>query len=129
MAKSTFRVRGAKELEAKLKKIGSAVQGIMLEKAAMAGGLIIRDRAEELAPHLTGFLEEKIEVQVAKKKKDQVQVSIGPHRRAFYGHMQEFGTVKHAAQPFMRPSFDEKKDEATRTTAKFFWGAIRAVAR
>ena len=35
-----------------------------------------------------------------------VVVGVGPTRRAFYGLFQEFGTAHHAAQPFMRPSWD-----------------------
>lgn len=33
-------------------------------------------------------------------------VEVGPTNKAFYGTFQEFGTAHHAAQPFMRPTFD-----------------------
>jgi HK97 gp10 family phage protein len=35
------------------------------------------------------------------------QVFVGPSTDAWYGIFSEFGTVNHAAQPFMRPAFDE----------------------
>jgi HK97 gp10 family phage protein len=33
-------------------------------------------------------------------------VSAGPTKKAFHGTFQEFGTAHHAAQPFMRPTWD-----------------------
>lgn len=30
----------------------------------------------------------------------------------FYGLFQEFGTAHHAAQPFMRPAFEQSKEQA-----------------
>lgn len=35
-----------------------------------------------------------------------VATHIGPTKRAFHGSLQEFGTAHHAAQPFMRPTWD-----------------------
>lgn len=40
------------------------------------------------------------------------EVFIGPDKSAFYGRFQEFGTVHHAPQPFMRPAFDENAQAA-----------------
>lgn len=34
------------------------------------------------------------------------EVYMGPKRSVFHGIFQEFGTVNHAPQPFMRPAFD-----------------------
>jgi HK97 gp10 family phage protein len=33
-------------------------------------------------------------------------VDVGPTQKAYYGQFQEFGTAHHAAQPFMRPTWD-----------------------
>lgn len=33
-------------------------------------------------------------------------VDVGPTNKAFYGQFQEFGTSRHRAQPFMRPTWD-----------------------
>lgn len=40
------------------------------------------------------------------------EMYIGPDAKQFHAHLQEFGTVHHAPQPFMRPAFEEKKGEA-----------------
>jgi HK97 gp10 family phage protein len=40
---------------------------------------------------------------------------IGPTVDSFYGKFQEFGTVKQAAQPFMRPAWDANKEGALAT--------------
>lgn len=40
------------------------------------------------------------------------EMFVGPDAKQFYAHLQEFGTVNHAPQPFMRPAFEEKKGEA-----------------
>lgn len=37
---------------------------------------------------------------------------VGPSARQFHAHMQEFGTVHHGPQPFMRPAWDEKAQAA-----------------
>lgn len=37
---------------------------------------------------------------------------VGPDYKQFHSTLQEFGTAHHPPQPFMRPAFDEKKNEA-----------------
>ncbi len=37
---------------------------------------------------------------------------VGPDAKQRHAHLQEFGTVHHGPQPFMRPAWDEKKGEA-----------------
>lgn len=44
----------------------------------------------------------------------KVAVFVGPTRRAYHGIFQEFGTVNHGPQSFMRPAFDSEKDEVLR---------------
>lgn len=40
----------------------------------------------------------------------RVQAYVGPRVAAFHGIFQEFGTVNHPPQPFLRPAFDSDKD-------------------
>lgn len=40
------------------------------------------------------------------------EMHVGPDYRQFHGTLQEFGTSHSKAQPFMRPAWDEKQDEA-----------------
>lgn len=43
-----------------------------------------------------------------------VTVYVGPTRKVFHGIFQEFGTINHGAQPFLRPAFDTGTDEFMR---------------
>ncbi len=53
---------------------------------------------------------------------------LGPTKRAFYGF--EFGTVKQAPQPFMRPAWDDNKNDAVGIIAEQLKIEIdKAVAR
>jgi HK97 gp10 family phage protein len=47
----------------------------------------------------------------------------------YYSHFVEYGTVKMAAQPFMRPAVDQKGAAALRDLAFFFEVAIRKAAK
>lgn len=40
------------------------------------------------------------------------EVFVGPSAKSYYSHFEEFGTVKQAAHPFMRPAWDANKDKA-----------------
>lgn len=44
-----------------------------------------------------------------------VVVHVGPTKGAFHGSLQEFGTAHHAAQPFMRPTWDALKNSMVET--------------
>lgn len=46
-----------------------------------------------------------------------------------YAHLQEFGTSKHAAQPYMRPAWDSKKDTALRIIRDELGNQIIAAAK
>ena len=53
-------------------------------------------------------------------------VNIGPEKRFFYGFFQEFGTVHHGAQPFVRPAFDGGVTKALSDMARALWTALAA---
>jgi HK97 gp10 family phage protein len=46
-----------------------------------------------------------------------------------YAHLQEFGTSKHAAHPFMRPAWDSEKDNALNIIRRELGNEIMAAAR
>ena len=46
-----------------------------------------------------------------------------------YAHLQEFGTSKHAAHPFMRPAWDSEKDNALAIIRRELGNEIMAAAR
>lgn len=56
------------------------------------------------------------------------EVYVGPDAKHFYGRMQEFGTVNHGPQPFMRPAWDQHQDTILEGIKDDFWKAIQAAA-
>ena len=84
----------------------------IIARAIRAGAEPIRARAEELAPIETGVLRESMTINVTEQSATEAIGKIGPARRGFYGTFDEFGTAHQAAQPFLRPAYDERLAEA-----------------
>jgi len=128
------RLKGSVELEQRLLAIPSEVLA-ELRPALVKGAQDIADAMELLAPEDTGDLVNTITVTgpggttpayatgggSVTLAENQAAVTVGsPDMR--HGHLQEFGTVSHEAQPFMRPAFRLKK-------AKVMARISRAVAK
>lgn len=124
--KTTVRIDGLENLDRKLAKLAKALPETVQKAALAEGGEIIASEARLLVPVDSGNLRDSITVSDERLggafKMDSglgsrsVQVFIGPRTRGgrpdgFYGHMVEFGTVKMAAQPFMRPAFDSTEGQ------------------
>ena len=74
------------------------------------------EKAKEGAPVRTGKLKKKhIKSKVIAKKLMDVRGYVLTN--IFYGRMQELGTSKMAAQPFLRPSVENNKEEIMRRIA------------
>lgn len=56
---------------------------------------------------------------------DDPTVAVGPSKDAFWGFFQEYGTVRHGAQPFAGPSFDARVMTMLDTLRDEAWSAIR----
>lgn len=97
----------------------------IIKEALKAAAEPVRAEASRLAPVATGKLSEHIIIKPGK----QNTVLVGPDSDAFYGLFQELGTSRHAAQPFLRPALDAKKDEANRIAGEVIGREIEAVAR
>lgn len=128
------RLKGSKELEKRLLAIPREVLA-ELRPALVKGAQDIADAMEQLAPEDTGDLVNTITVTgpggttpayaagggSVTLAENVAAVTVGsPDMR--HGHLQEFGTVNHEAQPFMRPAFRLKK-------AKVLARINRAVAK
>lgn len=115
------RLKGSAELEKRLLAIPREVLA-KLRPALLKGAHDIADAMETLAPEDEGDLVNSITVTgpggttpaysagggSATLADNQAAVTVGsPDMR--HGHLQEFGTVNHPAQPFMRPAFRLKK--------------------
>lgn len=128
------RLKGSVELEQRLLAIPREVLA-ELRPTLVKGAQDIADAMELLAPEDTGDLVNTITVTgpggttpayatgggSVTLAENQAAVTVGsPDMR--HGHLQEFGTVSHEAQPFMRPAFRLKK-------AKVMARISRAVAK
>jgi len=91
------------------KELTAAVEKHMMDCLEVAGEQIAA-RARQRVPVATGKLKDTIRVVRLKgDPKQNVRVYAGNRIKggAFYAHMIEYGTVKMAAKPFLRPSLKE----------------------
>jgi HK97 gp10 family phage protein len=132
-------IKGLSELSAALKELPNRIARNALRQSVARGAVVIRDEAKTRAPvsttppapgdPLPGTLKRSI---VIKHDKDRssltsqtyvVAVRHGKKYRnqgkkgnrsqdAYYWRWVEFGTVKMAARPFMRPAFEAQKEAA-----------------
>jgi HK97 gp10 family phage protein len=137
--KISVTIEGGAELLAALRRAGADVDG-ELESAALIGAAVIEAAAERLAPG------PYLEKEVSEREKGRVTVDIGPDEDHWHYRFFETGAAPHritgnpwlawddvvvrsvdhpgmAAQPFMRPAFDQKRGEA----ADAFGEALRKV--
>lgn len=105
-----------------LKKFPDNIQKNVIVGATRAATKPIVTAARNNVPVDTGNLKKSIGV-IKRKSRDKTKIrfSVTPRKGGkndgFYSHMVEFGTSKMAAQPFMRPAF-ENQDEESITAAK-----------
>lgn len=119
----TMTVRGGAELQRNLNRLAGAQRRQAQQDGLEAGGRIVETHAKLLAPIDTGALKGSIEVYEA----TPVQALIGPS--VDYAEHQEFGTVRMAAHPYMRPALDEHENEildAIGNTVAAFVESVRA---
>lgn len=121
--KATFRFEGGRELEAALAQLGSnSTRRRTAERALNPAAEPIRDEAVRLAPEDEGNLKERIKIGKASRRnrnrdKDVAEVFVGIEYRpvrflALYASIDEFGGADQAAQPYMRPAFESRKQQA-----------------
>lgn len=113
-------IDGVDDLQAKIQRLEIDTQGRYLREATAAGAELVRDVASQLAPRSEdgshgrepGFLSRNIEAEVQwTRTQDKAEVHVGMHRDAWYGWLQETGTIHQPAQPFLRPALDNTKDD------------------
>lgn len=138
-------VKGLAELSAALKKLPDRIARNALRQSVSQGAAVIRAEAKVRAPRAPrvlgkqhtppGTLRRAIVTKHDVKRSNLtsqtyvVTVRSGKRYRnqgkkknlsqdAYYWRWVEFGTVKMAAQPFLRPAFETKKSEAVNRIAK-----------
>ena len=133
-------VSGSEELTARLGAIPAEIMR-ELRPALVRGAQEIADAAEELAPEDTGDLVNTIAVTgpgettppyasgggKVTAKPNQALVTVGaPDMR--HGHLQEFGTSHHEAQPFLRPAFRLKRRKVESRITRALRAAIKRIS-
>ena len=124
-----FDIKGAKEMERILKALGPEIASKVGDQALRAAGKVVADEAKRLVHVRSGALRDSIVVRGERKRKNAnerlVQVTFEkPHSRR--AHLEEFGTSRQAAHPFLRPAADNKVKEAIGAFGKVM---ARGVAR
>jgi len=127
--KVTMRVDGLDKIAKLLREeLPARVSRNVHLQALKEGAEPIRAEASARAPRAPGApdLAENIGIGVMRGGLGgDPTVGIGVPRRLFYYDlMQEFGTVRHGAQPFYRPALDTKAVEAIHTVRKVLWHAL-----
>lgn len=150
-------VSGSDSLKRKLEALGESVQGRMLERALVAGALIIQNAAKENAPYRTGNLRRSIHigghedlapdrqgieqatgqaVPAPEVRDADVAVYVGTDveyaRRIEYGFSgaDALGReINQPAQPYLRPAVDENGDAVNQEVSDALRDLIRAAIR
>ena len=138
--------KGLDELKKAFDLLPKRVAVKAASKAVREGAKIIQKAARAKVPVDTGNLRRSISVKILNKKRDAMQVAalIGPGtgyfskrgknkgKRAndgFYGFFVEYGTAKTAAEPFMRPAYDENTGAVQQKIMDVIGEAIEAEAQ
>jgi HK97 gp10 family phage protein len=127
----SVKMMGAGELEEALKTLGPKVAKRVGGRALLKAGELIADQARVLVPVLSGRLEDSITVALATAKSGERRGVIGFKKGhgSRIAHLVEYGTVRVAPQPFIRPAIDSKGEEAIALMGGVIWKGIQAEAR
>ncbi|MGJ0639549.1 HK97-gp10 family putative phage morphogenesis protein, partial [Xenorhabdus bovienii] len=125
-----------REIARDLELLSKAENTKVLRQATYAGATVLRDEARQKAPKRTGKLARNIVASNQKIRKGEASAGVyvrganakgtnsdksmkaSDPRNAYYWRFLENGTSKMAAQPFIRPAFDRKSDEAAEFAMK-----------
>lgn len=118
---TNVKTSGFDEYLEKIAKAGSNIDA-SADKAVLAGGEVFQDEMIANVPLLTGNLADHIKIKGPIRDGNFHYVEVGViHDDAFtdaetarYGNAQEYGSVKNAAHPYIRPGATSGKPKATK---------------
>ena len=136
----TVSLSGDRELYQKLSAMSNAAASDVLEKGVVAGATIVQKGAQARVRRRSNKLAGAIKVAVGEKSRDRAVAGVRISRKGFYWRFIEFGhvikrtrkgpVVGHApAYPFLRPAFDESKDQIKDVVADTIRNAILGAVR
>jgi HK97 gp10 family phage protein len=124
----TFKITGLDKLEQKLKGLGPAVATRIGADSLTAGAAPITKAMRRLAPYRTGALRRSITSRAVRATGGSVLSRMigfkSPGR--YISHLLEFGTVKMAARPFIRPAMDTTHHDVLLKMGARLWRGIEA---
>ena len=116
----TFKLEGLEQTVQALGELPKATQRNTLRRVLTKAGDPVRAAMEAMAPRDSGFTAESFGLSPTlnprnrrasrRENIDFAEIHVGT-RRGSAAHLQEFGTVNQAAQPFLRPAWDSRKDQ------------------
>lgn len=127
------RVDGADQIRRRLAAVARSVDHGKAVRALTAGGEIIAEEARARVDVRKGDLRDSIVVgETAKYAEDDPQphVFVGPSEEmGDRGSWEEEGTIKQAADPFLRPALETAGADALRAVGEALAGEIEGAAR
>lgn len=117
---TAWKVEGLRELEDALMALPRATARNVCRRALKKAAEPIAEKARAKAPVDESDLRDSIAVSeraVRNQKQSAIEMHVGPGRHP-QGVLQEFGTYKEPAQPFMRPAWEAEKHQAMDTIVK-----------
>ncbi|MAO01043.1 HK97-gp10 family putative phage morphogenesis protein [uncultured Roseovarius sp.] len=143
----TIKLEGLSELEKNLDNLSKAAGKGALRRALKRAAEPTAKIAQGLAPVRTGRLKQSIIVgakldgrqaklhrRMFKDDRSSVELFIGPSYLrgdgGRHGHLQEFGTINHGPQPFMRPAWDQDQKAMLQRLSENLWEEVtKAIQR
>ena len=119
-----FQATGVAATTQALTDLTKRVTDETLRRRLISAAQPVADRASQLAPRGPGggvHLADEIVVSVVDDQHGNPAVAVGPTTGAFYGGFLEFGTVKMAARPFLRPAWDTESPKALDAMGDGIW--------
>jgi HK97 gp10 family phage protein len=138
--RTTFKVEGGPQIAAALRELGGPATVRVTRSALNRGATPIVKRAKQLAPdpasaddpHSTGELRRSIAKRLRRSRRGSTrhEVLIGIERpRSRIAHLLEFGAAHMAAEPYLRPSLDEKAGEVVQVMTQAMSAGIEREVR
>lgn len=134
--KTVVKVEGLRELDQALSQFTPTKRRAIGRVALDNAGEIVAKAARAKVPVDTGGLRESIDVSGTLSRRQKTEHTkqaeqerfVGPDSRP-QGHLREFGGDGNAPQPFMRPAWDETRQEVLQRIQDELWVEIEKAAQ
>jgi HK97 gp10 family phage protein len=131
------KVEGLREVMSALRELPNATAKNVMKRVLLQRAQPVAEAARALVPVFEGHLQHSINVsdRLTRRQKgrhrkidrDDVEVFVGPGTDPA-AHLNEFGSSHQAAHPFMRPAWDQTKDDLLEGVADDMWAEIEKAA-